>query len=171
MANRPIGAAIRVIIETTLMACGLGICLDLVTANIAVEYFSVFHPHVVDSDSPFVMALIWGVGASWWFGLICGLILVAPFVYKAQPIPIALIRRTVAKACIAMWLIFMGMLLFWYVLIGILPIPRHANFEYNRRLMTVAFTHFTEYLVGAIALVVVFLRVRFASRPLESSDV
>lgn len=52
-----------------------GICHDLITANIAVEYFTVHHPRIVVSESPFVMALIWGFIATWWVGAFFGLIL------------------------------------------------------------------------------------------------
>jgi hypothetical protein len=49
-----------------------GILHDLVTANICVEYFSVFHPDVFHTDSPWLLALGWGVRATWWVGLFLG---------------------------------------------------------------------------------------------------
>lgn len=53
------------LLQVVLLSCLLGIALDMVTANVAVEYFTGHHPHVVDSDSPWVLALVWGPGASW----------------------------------------------------------------------------------------------------------
>ena len=56
------------ILGSTLLACLLGICLDMVTAHVAVEYFSVHHPTIIETDQPWLLALIWGVAAAWWFG-------------------------------------------------------------------------------------------------------
>ena len=39
------------------------------------EYFTVFHPKVIDSQSPTVLAIVWGVIATWWVGLPLGIIL------------------------------------------------------------------------------------------------
>lgn len=52
------------LVQVVAATCCLGLAIDLVTANVAVEYFTVHHPKVVDSESPWVMALVWGVGAS-----------------------------------------------------------------------------------------------------------
>jgi hypothetical protein len=30
----------------------LGVCLDLVTANVAVEYFTVHHPKILPTENP-----------------------------------------------------------------------------------------------------------------------
>ncbi len=49
-----------------------GILHDLITANLCVEYFSVFHPPIFHTDSPWLLALGWGVIATWWMGLFLG---------------------------------------------------------------------------------------------------
>ena len=49
-----------------------GILHDLVTAHLCVEYFSKFHPDVFGTESPVLLALGWGVIATWWMGLILG---------------------------------------------------------------------------------------------------
>jgi hypothetical protein len=49
-----------------------GILHDLVTAHVCVEYFSQFHPDVFHTDSPLLLALGWGVIATWWMGLFLG---------------------------------------------------------------------------------------------------
>lgn len=59
-------AALRIVLYSILAAIGYGTCQDLVTAHIFVEYFTVAHPLIFPSDSPVVMALIWGVLATWW---------------------------------------------------------------------------------------------------------
>lgn len=42
------------------IACALGIAVDLVTAHVAVEYFTVHHPKLIDRTDPLSMALLWG---------------------------------------------------------------------------------------------------------------
>jgi hypothetical protein len=74
----------RDLIETTritgfaiLAAVVYGVLHDQVTAHLCVEYFSVAHPPVFPTDSPFLLALGWGVIATWWVGLPLGLGLAA----------------------------------------------------------------------------------------------
>jgi hypothetical protein len=56
-------------------AVGYGILHDQVTARICVEYFTVGHPPLIASTSPTLLALAWGVVATWWVGLPLGLVL------------------------------------------------------------------------------------------------
>jgi hypothetical protein len=55
-----------------LAACIYGIAHDQVTARICVEYFTVGHPRLIDTDSPTLLGLFWGVFATWWVGLLLG---------------------------------------------------------------------------------------------------
>ena len=50
-----------------------GILHDQVTARVCIEYFTVFHPPVFATNSPTLLALGWGVIATWWMGAILGL--------------------------------------------------------------------------------------------------
>lgn len=54
-------------------ACLYGVLHDQVTARICLEYFTVWHPPLVNSQDPTVVALAWGVVATWWVGLILGM--------------------------------------------------------------------------------------------------
>lgn len=49
--------AIKIILFGVFVAIVYGIAHDMVTAHVYVEYFTVYHMHVVDSESPVVMAL------------------------------------------------------------------------------------------------------------------
>lgn len=49
-----------------------GILHDQVTARVCVEYFTIGHPPVFDTQSPTLLALGWGVIATWWVGLLLG---------------------------------------------------------------------------------------------------
>ena len=56
-------------------AIAYGILHDQITARICVEYFTVGHPPLIASTSPTLLALAWGVVATWWVGLPLGLAL------------------------------------------------------------------------------------------------
>jgi hypothetical protein len=66
---------LRIVGLSVAAAIAYGIAHDLVTAHVCVEYFSVFHPPLVGSESPVALALAWGVVATWWGGLTLGLLL------------------------------------------------------------------------------------------------
>jgi len=50
-----------------------GIVHDQVTVRICLEYFTIGHPPIFPTASPTLLALAWGVVATWWVGLILGL--------------------------------------------------------------------------------------------------
>lgn len=50
-----------------------GIVHDQVTARLCVEYFTIGHPPVFDTDSPTLLAFGWGTIATWWVGVILGI--------------------------------------------------------------------------------------------------
>lgn len=146
--------------QVVLLTCLLGIAIDLVTANVAVEYFTVHHPHVVDSTSPWVMALVWGVAAAWWFGLIAAALLWWMNVRRVSPLPRPRIVRMIVPALIAIWVIMMGILVGVYAIASLVPDSRRGpTFEHDRRLMAVALAHAGEYVLGGIAVIVLMMRV------------
>jgi H+/Cl- antiporter ClcA len=63
---------LAIILLTICAAIVYGIIHDQVTARICVEYFTIGHPKVIESESPTQLALVWGVLATWWVGLILG---------------------------------------------------------------------------------------------------
>ena len=65
--------SLGIIFLAVMAAIAYGIVHDQVTARICVEYFTIGHPRLIDSDSPTVLALFWGVVATWWVGLPLGL--------------------------------------------------------------------------------------------------
>lgn len=69
--------AVRIILFAVAAAIAYGILHDQVTAHLCVEYFSIAHPPVVSTQSPFLLAIVWGVLATWWVGLPLGLLLAA----------------------------------------------------------------------------------------------
>ena len=69
--------SIRIILFATAAAILYGILHDQVTAHLCVEYFTIAHPPVFPTTSPFLLAVGWGVIATWWVGLPLGVLLAA----------------------------------------------------------------------------------------------
>jgi hypothetical protein len=66
---------LRIVGLSLLAAIGYGVAHDQVTARICVEYFTVGHPPLFLTQSPTLLALGWGIVATWWVGLPLGLLL------------------------------------------------------------------------------------------------
>jgi len=56
-------------------AVAYGIAHDNVTARVCVEYFTIGHAPIFGTESPTLLALGWGVVATWWVGFGLGIIL------------------------------------------------------------------------------------------------
>jgi hypothetical protein len=52
-----------------------GILHDQVTARVCVEYFTIGHPPVFPTADPTLLGLGWGALATWWVGLLLGVLL------------------------------------------------------------------------------------------------
>lgn len=144
--------ALKIVLGTTLSAICLGICMDLVTAHVAVEYFTVHHPKLVESKEPLVMAFVWGFVASWWFGAIAGILLATTHASLLGRVAVKRILSLVGKSCIILWLLAMLALGLSYLLFeGIVPMA-------DRRLMAVAVAHWTVYMFGGIAVLWVIVK-------------
>jgi hypothetical protein len=66
---------IAIVAMSILPAIVYGIVLDQITARICAEYFTIGHPPLFETDSPALLALAWGVLATWWVGLFLGIAL------------------------------------------------------------------------------------------------
>jgi len=65
--------SLAIILLSVVAAVVYGIVHDQITARICIEYFTMAHPRLIDSESPTVLGLFWGVVATWWVGLPLGL--------------------------------------------------------------------------------------------------
>lgn len=65
--------SVKIILLCILAAVVFGILHDQVTARVCVEYFTIGHPPIFNTDSPTVLAFGWGIVATWWVGLILGI--------------------------------------------------------------------------------------------------
>ena len=61
---------LKIILASILLSITYGITHDLITTQISIEYFTIGHPIIIDTNSPILLALLWGTIATWWVGLI-----------------------------------------------------------------------------------------------------
>ena len=67
-------ASLKIILLCILVAIVYGILHDQVTARVCVEYFTVGHAPIFPTESPTLLAFAWGTFATWWVGLILGVV-------------------------------------------------------------------------------------------------
>lgn len=60
--------ALKIAATCVLAAILYGIIHDQFTARICIEYFTVFHPPIFDTQSPTLLGIGWGIIATWWVG-------------------------------------------------------------------------------------------------------
>lgn len=91
------GEAARIVALAIASAIVYGVLHDQVTARICVEYFTIGHPPIFATESPTLLALGWGVLATWWVGLLLGLLLAFAAPRGPRPIRTARsLRRPIA---------------------------------------------------------------------------
>jgi hypothetical protein len=60
---------LKIVALSVVTAIAYGILHDQVTARVCLEYFTIAHPRIMESQSPTLLAFAWGVLATWWVGL------------------------------------------------------------------------------------------------------
>ncbi len=104
---------LRIVAFCVVAAIAYGICHDMVTAHICVEYFTIGHPKIIEGESPIAMALLWGVLATWWFGLALGIPLA--LVSRLGSLPVFTVRDLVAPVATVLFWIAVTALLFGFL--------------------------------------------------------
>src|SRR5262249_49676939 len=147
--------SLRIVLTCIAAAVLYGIVHDLFTAHICVEYFSVFHPPVFSTKSPILLAISWGVLATWWMGAFLGVLLA--FSARAgsrSKIEASSLIRPISKLLLIMGLLAVVAGLTGYTLTrrgtiapphwaaSVLPPTRHARF------MADLWAHYASYLFG-----------------------
>lgn len=146
-------APVQFILFSTAAAVVYGVAHDLVTAHLWLPYFTVHHPRLVASDSPIVLALLWGVVATWWVGAIGGALLAAAnSVGTAPSLDWTRLRRWTSTGLIVLFAGAMGVIFaIWSIAGTISPSDRRSTFEEDRLAVAVALAHVWSY-AGAVAL-------------------
>lgn len=150
-------AGLRIVLLCIAAAVLYGVLHDQITARVCVEYFTIGHPRIVDSDSPTVLGFVWGIIATWWVGLGLGLLLA--FAARRGPRPPRSARTLIAPVArllvvMAAFAAVAGVIGWfaadhgWVVLLGSLagrvPEAKHTAF------VAVLWAHFASYAGGAV---------------------
>ena len=161
---------VKIVAFSVFAACVYGIAHNLVTAHICVEYFlPPVHPMIVPTDNPLLLALIWGVVATWWVGLFLGIALAVVCRLGSKP-------KLTIKDVVRPILVLLVVLYIFSMLLGVIgynagrmetkflallcTLPRYheiAPERYSPFLFNVL-AHTAAYLFGAIGGLVLMLR-------------
>ena len=172
--------ALRIVALCVVAAVIYGVVHDLVTVRVCLEYFTIGHPPVFATDSPTLLAIGWGIIATWWAGLILGALLalvarVGSWPKRTareivRPVGILLIVMAVAAAVAGACGYYLAEReMVWLVgdLAEKVARERHALF------LADGFAHGASYVVGfggGVALaVIILLRRRHAARQKSSN--
>lgn len=139
----------------TCIGCAVlyGVAHDLVTAHLSVEYFTVAHPPI-GTDDPIVLALVWGVIATWWVGVLLGVPLAAAARLGSAPrVTAAELRPAVLRLLVVMGTAAAASMLLAALATGesfFLPDPLFERVPRERhgRLAIAAVGHSVSYFVG-----------------------
>lgn len=151
-------SSLKIVLVTTLWFILYGILNDQITIRICAEYFTVFHPRIIDSDNITVIAMAWGIVATWWFGLSVGVILalISRFltVHKIDTIR-PLLRLGCGLSLFAFCLsVFAGLIGYVFAANGIIMVSywfRGIPQAAEARFLAVLFWHNALYLGGGLS--------------------
>jgi len=164
----------RIILLCIGSAALYGVIHDQVTARICIEYFTVAHEHVIETQSPTLLGLYFGFAATWWVGAILGILLALacrsgslPRLTALQLIrPIGILLLTRATCALVSGII--GFVLVWRGVVSVgdwaslIPAGSHARF------LADAYAHAASYasgLLGGIGVIVWAVRFRRKLEP------
>lgn len=172
--------SVRIVAFATMAAIVYGILHDQVTAHLCVEYFTVAHPPVFPTTSPFWLAIGWGIIATWWVGLPLGVgLALAARIGRTHRLALADLRPSIFLLMLASGLIatFAGVVggslvaanltrlpAVWS---GIVPPSKHAVFAAD------AWAHLASYLSGAAGGLFLIVRtawLRWSATSLPNSE-
>jgi hypothetical protein len=162
---------LKIIGVFTVAAMGFGLVHDQITARVCVEYFTIAHVTMVQSQSPMVLGLVWGVVATWWAGALAGI--VVSLAAREGPWP-ALTWRDFVRPALGLAAV-MGVSAFvgglgGYVLTVRRIIPMVADYEdliapeRQARFMADVYAHLASYTVGFLGTGAIALRALQARR-------
>ncbi|MEW6281500.1 MAG: hypothetical protein AB1758_23020 [Candidatus Eremiobacterota bacterium] len=139
-----------------------GVLHDLVTAHVCVEYFTIGHPMLIPTGNPVLLALLWGILATWWVGAFLGFWLAVAATVSSTPA--ARLVRPVQRLLVALGaaalltgtgtMIAARMGLIWLVspLADLVPGAAHTRFLFDGG------AHLASYAAGFLGGLIVTVR-------------
>ena len=157
--------SLKIICFCILAACAYGIAHDMLTTHVCVEYFlPPVHPMIIPTTHPLLLALIWGIVATWWVGLFLGIPLAIVCRVGSKP---KLSARDIVKPVLFMLAVLyvaamllggigyiMGQMELWLIppyFHTVIAPERLAQFQFN------GFAHEAAYWLGTIGGIVLMI--------------
>jgi type III secretory pathway component EscS len=154
--------SIKILFSTLILAVTYGIIHDMVTAHLCIEYFTIGHPKIINSQSPVLLALTWGVIATWWVALPMGL-LVAGFnqigsnpSLQYKEVLKLIIKLLCIMFCIALFSGLIGYILAELNVIYLVPrLAEQMDESKYSKFLSAGWAHTSSYLSGIIGTFIV----------------
>jgi hypothetical protein len=158
--------SLKIIVLCIVAAIVYGILHDQVTARVCVEYFTIGHPPIFGTDDPTLLGIGWGIVATWWVGLILGILLAASARLGSLP---KLTARELVRS-IVLFLAALGILAGIFGVLGYalashkivwLPEPLKTRVSEDRRVVFLAdlWAHIASYVFGFLGAPIVCIAV------------
>ncbi|HSQ56228.1 MAG TPA: hypothetical protein VLM40_10850 [Gemmata sp.] len=160
-----------IVVMCIIAAIIYGVLHDFVTTRVCIEYFTIGHTPVFGTEDPTLLALGWGVIATWWVGLFLGIALAAAARFGSRPPrePRTLLRP------IAGLMVFSGLCALVMGVVGFIlaekgsvvllePMASEIPREKHARFLADLWAHTTSYAVGFVGGFVVCVRVWLSRR-------
>lgn len=130
-----------------------GIAHDLVTTRVSLEYFTIAHAGIFETQSPTLLAFGWGIVATWWAGVLLGGLIALTARFGKRP-KIAMRDLAIPGLClllaVGMLALFAGMA--GYIAADVGAISLSARFAADippggahQRFLAVAWAHTAAY--------------------------
>jgi hypothetical protein len=149
--------AVKIVLLPTGAAIVYGLLMDQITIRTCPEYFTIAHPHIFNTGSLTLLALGWGVIATWWAGATAGVAFAIAgragplpkltwrkFVRPLASLAVIMAASSVAAGFLGAWMVNGGSLPAVQAWAMGLPLDKQAAF------MADAFAHVCSYAVGAL---------------------
>jgi hypothetical protein len=132
-----------------------GVLHDQITARVCIEYFTVGHPRLIQSDSPTVLGFFWGIVATSGLGFLLGIVLASAARLGSRPGLLARdLVRPLGKLLLIMYAcaLLAGLLGFGLAQSGEIDLPsdiaRRIPVERHSRFLADWFAHIASYASG-----------------------
>jgi hypothetical protein len=163
--------AFIIIVICIFVAVVYGIAHDQITARVCVEYFTIGHPPIFQTEDPTLLAIGWGIVATWWVGLLLGIPLAIAARAGNPPKrsieslvrPIAILLAVMAGAALgagtAGWtLASQGNVSLFGPIARSIPASRHVPY------LADLWAHSASYLIGFLGGIVLIIHVWYSRR-------
>jgi len=172
---------VAIVLVCIFAAIAYGILHDQITARICVEYFTIGHPPIFGTDDPTLLAIGWGVLATWWVGVILGIALAAAARWGQWPkrSAVSLIRPLlvlmICSAVCALAAGIVGTILARAGLVTLMgriarEVPREKHVAFVADLWAHSASYLSGFVGGAIVIARVLMSRRLASQAPASSE-